>query len=64
VLSGSIGAFLAQGLPAPDAAALAVFVGSRAGDRAARRYGTLGVISSDLPVAIAEELCALESMGA
>ena len=64
VLSGSIGAFLAQGLPPADAAALAVFVGCRAAERVGRRFGTLGVIAGDLPAAIAEELCALESMGA
>jgi len=64
VLSGSIGAFLAQGLSARDAAGLAVFVGSLAANRVARRFGTLGVVASDLPPAIAEELRALEEMGA
>jgi NAD(P)H-hydrate epimerase len=64
VLSGSIGAFLAQGMSPADAALLAVFVGCRAADRAARRFGTLGVVASDLPVAIAEELCDLEKTGA
>ncbi|MGH2615009.1 MAG: ADP-dependent NAD(P)H-hydrate dehydratase [Thermomicrobiales bacterium] len=64
VLSGSIGAFLAQGLTASDAAGLAAFIGSRAADRVARRYGTLGVVAGDLPQAMAEELCALEAIGA
>lgn len=64
VLSGAIGAFLAQGLSTSDAAGLAAFVGSRAAHRVARRFGTLGVVASDLPPAIAEELCALEGMGA
>jgi NAD(P)H-hydrate repair Nnr-like enzyme with NAD(P)H-hydrate dehydratase domain len=63
VLSGSIAAFLAQGLSPRDAAGLAVFVGSRAAERLEQRYGTLGVIAGDMPVAIAEELCALEQMG-
>lgn len=60
VLCGSIGAFLAQGLSGPDAASLAAFVGSRAASRLAERFGMLGVVASDLPVAIAEELAALE----
>jgi len=64
VLSGSIGAFLAQGLNGHDAAGLALYVGSHAAERVARRYGTLGVVASDLPLAIAEELRALEELGA
>jgi NAD(P)H-hydrate repair Nnr-like enzyme with NAD(P)H-hydrate dehydratase domain len=64
VLSGSIGAFLAQGLSGPDAATLAAFVGSRAAFRLAQRIGTLGMVAGDMPLAIAEELGALERMGA
>ena len=64
VLCGSIGAFLAQGLSGPDAAALAAFVGSRAAARLAQRIGTLGMVASDMPLAIAEELGSLERMGA
>ena len=64
VLTGSIGALLAQGLSGPDAAALAVFVGCRAAERVAAQYGTLGVVSGDLPQAIAAELRALEELGA
>ena len=64
VLSGSIGAFLAQGLSGPDAASLAAFVGSRAAFRLSERLGTLGVVASDLPLAIAEELAVLERVGA
>ena len=60
VLAGTIGAFLAQGLAPVDAAALAVFVGGRAARRVERRFGTLGLVASDLPPAIAEELAALE----
>jgi NAD(P)H-hydrate epimerase len=64
VLCGSIGAFLAQGLSGPDAASLAAFAGSRAATRLAERVGTLGLVASDLPLAIAEELAALERVGA
>ncbi|MBA3450679.1 MAG: NAD(P)H-hydrate dehydratase [Chloroflexia bacterium] len=64
VLSGSIGAFLAQGLSGLDAAGLAVYVGNLAAERVARRFGTLGVVAGDLPVAIAEELRSLELEGA
>ena len=60
ILSGSIGALLAQGLSGSDAAGLATYVGSRAAERVARHFGTLGLIASDLPQAIAEELRALE----
>ncbi|MCA9878382.1 MAG: NAD(P)H-hydrate dehydratase [Thermomicrobiales bacterium] len=60
VLSGSVGAFLAQGLSGPDAAALAAFAGSRAAARLVARVGTLGLLASDLPLAIAEELAVLE----
>ena len=63
VLSGSIAALLAQGISPRDAAALAVYVGSRAAERVEERYGTLGLVASDLPAAIAEELCALERLG-
>lgn len=63
VLSGAIGAMLAQGLVPGDAAALAVYVGNRAAERATREYGTLGVVAGDLPVAIAHELRDLEARG-
>jgi hydroxyethylthiazole kinase-like uncharacterized protein yjeF len=64
VLSGSIGALLAQGMEPADAAALAVYVGCLAAERVERRFGTLGLVAGDLPPAIAEELCALEGIGA
>jgi NAD(P)H-hydrate epimerase len=64
VLSGSIGALLAQGLAASDAAALGVYVGSRAADRLTQRVGTLGMVAGDLPLAIGEELRVLEELGA
>lgn len=63
ILSGAIGAFLAQGLSPHDAASLAVYSGGRAARRLTERYGTLGVVASDLPRAIAEELGVLEGMG-
>lgn len=63
VLSGVIGAFLAQGLSPFDAGKLGVFVGSRAAARVSSHYGTLGVLASDLPAAIAEELASLEVQG-
>ena len=59
VLSGSIGAFLAQGLAPMDAAALAVYAGARAATVQAERFGDLGVVASDLPDAIAEVLAEL-----
>jgi hydroxyethylthiazole kinase-like uncharacterized protein yjeF len=56
VLAGLLGALLAQGLPPFDAACLAVHVHGAAGDRVAKRLGEAGLIASDLPAAIAEEL--------
>jgi NAD(P)H-hydrate epimerase len=60
VLAGAIGALLAQGLSAGDAARAGVFVHGAAGDALARRHGDRGVVSSDLPDAIAE---AIRSLG-
>ncbi|MCK6480589.1 MAG: NAD(P)H-hydrate dehydratase [Planctomycetes bacterium] len=48
VLSGIIGALLAQGLEPFDAAVLGVFVHGRAGDLAAKALGEVSVIASDL----------------
>ncbi|HSD90519.1 MAG TPA: ADP/ATP-dependent (S)-NAD(P)H-hydrate dehydratase, partial [Kofleriaceae bacterium] len=53
VLAGLIGALLSQGLAAADAARAAVYIHGVAGDRLAAQHGGRGVISSDLPVAIA-----------
>jgi ADP-dependent NAD(P)H-hydrate dehydratase / NAD(P)H-hydrate epimerase len=53
VLAGAIGSLLAQGVPPGDAARLGVYVHGCAGDELATRYGDRGVISSDLPEAIA-----------
>lgn len=60
VFAGVIGAFLAQGVLPLEAAALAIFVGMRAARRVERRTGQLGLVASDLPPAVAEELAALE----
>jgi NAD(P)H-hydrate epimerase len=64
VFAGTIGAFLAQGLEPMDAAALAIYVGCRAARRVERSVGTLGLVASDLPAAIAEALAELEREGA
>lgn len=63
VLSGSIGAFLAQGLSTPDAAALAVTAGCHAAERAAAELGTLGVVAGDLPRFVAAVLRDFEKGG-
>ncbi|HET6984713.1 MAG TPA: NAD(P)H-hydrate dehydratase, partial [Myxococcaceae bacterium] len=52
VLSGMVGAFLAQGLPPVDAASVGVLAHGLAGDAAARRWGRLGLIASDLTAAL------------
>jgi NAD(P)H-hydrate epimerase len=53
VLAGTIGALLAQGLSAVDAARAGVFVHGAAGDQLTKLHGARGVVSSDLPAAIA-----------
>jgi NAD(P)H-hydrate epimerase len=53
VLAGVVGALLAQGVPAGDAARAAVYVHGLTGDRLAEMHGGRGVVSSDLPIAIA-----------
>lgn len=60
VLAGAIGGLLAQGLPPLDAASLALYVGVKAARRVEARVGTLGLVASDLPLAMAEELRDLE----
>jgi NAD(P)H-hydrate epimerase len=60
VLSGTIGALLAQGLSLVDAANLGVYAGVKAARRLETELGTLGLVASDLPRAIAVELAALE----
>jgi ADP-dependent NAD(P)H-hydrate dehydratase / NAD(P)H-hydrate epimerase len=53
VLAGTIGALLAQGLSAVNAARAGVYVHGAAGDALARVHGDRGVISADLADAIA-----------
>ncbi len=48
VLTGMVGAWLARGMPAFDAARLAVFTHGLAGDRAAERLGQDALIAGDL----------------
>lgn len=56
VLSGLLGALLAQGVMPFEAACLAVHVHGRAGDRVARRLSEAGLCAEDLPEAVAVEL--------
>ena len=48
VLAGMVGALAAQGLPASNAAALAVYLHARAGALAARQHSVLGVTPEDV----------------
>jgi NAD(P)H-hydrate epimerase len=59
VLSGTIGAWLAQGLPAGDAACVGVFLHGAAADEATRELGSGNLIATDLPDAIARACEAL-----
>lgn len=54
VLTGIIGAFLAQGWKASDAAAYGVYVHGLAGDMAKQHMGTYGVTGSDIAWGIKE----------
>lgn len=56
VLTGLLGALLAQGMAPFEAACLAVHVHGRAGDLVARRLSPAGLSAEDLPLAIAEVL--------
>ncbi len=62
VLAGVIGALLAQGAPAADAARAGVYIHGLAGERLAADHGSRGVISSDLPLAIAGVLKTIPRM--
>ncbi|HEY0444042.1 MAG TPA: NAD(P)H-hydrate dehydratase [Candidatus Limnocylindrales bacterium] len=53
VLAGTIGAFLAQGMPAFDAARLGVYIHGLAGEAVRERIGDAGLLASDLPDALA-----------
>lgn len=54
VLTGLVGAYLAQGVSARDAAALAAFVHGAAADRLAVRLGSSGLLAEDLAREIPE----------
>lgn len=62
VLSGIIGALLAQRLAPYDAARLGAFVHGAAGDRAAVRRGVLGMSAGDLLETLPETLSALSGV--
>ncbi|HUJ79982.1 MAG TPA: NAD(P)H-hydrate dehydratase [Nitrospiria bacterium] len=48
VLTGVLGALLAQAIPLPDAATAAIYLHGLAGDLAARRVGEMSLIAGDL----------------
>lgn len=61
VLAGTIGALVAQTGSLFNAAIIGLYAGPRAAERVASRFGAHGVIATDLPDAIAEELHQLQS---
>lgn len=48
VLAGTIGGLMAQGLPAAEAAAAALYIGSQAALIGQQEIGTLGIVATDL----------------
>ncbi|HXV75134.1 MAG TPA: NAD(P)H-hydrate dehydratase, partial [Candidatus Polarisedimenticolaceae bacterium] len=63
VLTGVLGAFLARGMSAWDAARLAVFVHGAAGDRAAHERGEDGMIAGDLLDRLPDAMLSLATVG-
>lgn len=61
VLAGVIGGLAAQTRSLLDSAALAIYVGPRAARRVEDRFGVLGVVATDLPDAIANEISLVAS---
>ena len=59
VLAGTIAALVAQGLSGLDAATVALHVGPAAARAVEERFGTLGLIATDLPDAIAAQMATL-----
>jgi NAD(P)H-hydrate epimerase len=59
VLAGLVGAWLAQRVPAFEAAALAAFVHGAAGDQVAQRRGSRGALAGEIADAIPDVLRAL-----
>ena len=64
VFSGFIAGLIAQNVAPLDAVVIAMFAGSRAARAIERRVGVLGLVASDLPIAMAEALASLESQSA
>ena len=62
VLTGTIGAFLAQGLDAAQAACAGVFVHGMAAPEAASALGSANIIAEDLPDAVARACEALRAV--
>lgn len=56
VLAGTIAGLLAQGLEPRDAAAVGLFIGSRAADLAKKRVGTLSLVAGDVIDALPEAI--------
>ena len=61
VFSGFIAGMLAQGASPLDAAAIAMFAGTRAARAIEERFGERGLVASDLPAAMAEAVASLTS---
>jgi len=59
VLAGTIAGLMAQGLEARDAAAVGLFIGSRAADLAEKRVGTLSLVAGDVIDALPQAICQL-----
>jgi NAD(P)H-hydrate epimerase len=62
VLAGMVGGFLAQGLAAFDAGAVAAWVHGRAGDALALRRGGVGVLAGEVAEELPETLQALQQV--
>lgn len=61
VFSGFIAGLLAQGVSPLDAAAIAMYAGSRAARRVEERFGVRGLVAGDLPAAMAEAIATLDA---
>jgi NAD(P)H-hydrate epimerase len=64
VFSGFIAGLIAQSVTPLDAVSIAMYAGTRAARSIEKRVGVLGLVASDLPVAMAEALAPLESQPA
>lgn len=61
VLSGIVGAMLAQGLPAGEASVVAAYLHGAAGDKAAETHGEDGLIAGDIVAALPQVLSEMRS---